>query len=225
MAGYIKGALAGAALLIGTAATADAALLQITPTGNAADVIVTSGAGNNKNDVLGGGFTIQNNAVLTTTTNNVVLTFYYWGAESGYFNKLTTAFGNFTETGGSASNKVVNPFPGVLVAALGGIQAAAGVVKTDFSSGGYVGTIGNGTPTSTGSVAFAYLTNLTSFEISMTPTNYVLFALDDGGAGPDDNHDDYVGVIVATPIPAALPLFLTALAGTGLLARRNRKEA
>lgn len=224
MTGYLKGALAGAALAltVGFGANADAALFSL----SGGTPYTTSNAGANKNDVIGGGFTLLDNAVLTTTAPNVTLSFYLLGAESGYVNLLTTDFGSQAEANGAPPTFPFG-FPGTYL--FGGTQVAAGVVKTDFTSSGYSGTIGNGAPLlnglgqEIGSVAFAYLTDLTTFAISATPTNFILFALDDGGAGPDDNHDDYMGVIVATPIPAALPLFLTALAGSGLLARRGRR--
>lgn len=54
---------------------------------------------------------------------------------------------------------------------------------------------------------------------------------DDGGAGPDDNHDDMVirlsvtsGSISIVPVPASVPLLLTALGGLGFMARRKRKS-
>ncbi|WP_170294843.1 VPLPA-CTERM sorting domain-containing protein [Roseospira navarrensis] len=43
--------------------------------------------------------------------------------------------------------------------------------------------------------------------------NTVLLALDDGGAGPDDNHDDMVVSIAVTPLPAAAWFLLTAIGG------------
>ena len=55
---------------------------------------------------------------------------------------------------------------------------------------------------------------------------------DDGGAGPDDNHDDMLirltvsgGSISIVPVPASVPLLLTALGGLGFMARRKRKSA
>lgn len=48
---------------------------------------------------------------------------------------------------------------------------------------------------------------------------------DDGGLGPDDNHDDLVvkvSAVPAVPEPASLAIFGAALAGFGLLRRRRQ---
>ena len=89
----------------------------------------------------------------------------------------------------------------------------------------------NNLNTGSASIAFAFLKSLscTGFTkiqdcISLTATDYVLFGLDDSGAGPNDNHDDWMGLMVATrdsqsvvPLPAALPFLLAGLLGLGFV--------
>jgi hypothetical protein len=63
--------------------------------------------------------------------------------------------------------------------------------------------------------------NATSFAENET----ICISPDDGGAGPNDNHDDLVvsvSAVPAVPEPGTLAVFGAALAGLGLLRRRRQ---
>jgi hypothetical protein len=214
---------------------ADAAFLNLT---NGTSFDTPSG-----NNVLGSGTTLLDNATLATTEDDVTLTFYFLGSESGYKNTLNVDGGTHTE-----ADKYPASWPGSSV--VGPVtQASAGPVDLFFTSSGFSGQLEPGQVDTSKSIAFAYLAN-TSGAISTTPTDIVLFALDDGGARSDADYDDYVGYVVAdgpvaegsltaatlaapvaervvpvapTPIPAALPMFVTAMMGLGLIGRRRMK--
>jgi len=216
-----------AACAIGFASPAQA--LVITLTGPAS---IPTPANNN---VLGAGYQIRDNALLATTVANVQFQFYFLGSESGFANTLHTAWGNHTE---------IDSYPGWPGTYLfGGTQAAAGALNMSFTSaGGPAGPVTNGGGDGSRSIAFAYLSPLCLTNGSMvgqqtcvSPTEvldangigYILFSLDDSGAGPDDNHDDYVGYMSyqVVPIPAAVWLLGSGLIGLVGLSRRRRVAA
>ncbi len=179
------------------------------------------------NDVITSPVNFRDNATLTTT-EAVVLTFYYVGAESGYTNTLhVTGGGAHAETStypGSWNN------PALFSISLGANQS----VPLSFTSSGFALSLapGGGTPLGNGnfdrSIGFSILNCTTgsaacfSSDPDLRSGNILAFLLDDGGASQDDNHDDYVGYMVATtpvPLPAAAWLLLS---GAGLLGAASR---
>jgi hypothetical protein len=64
-----------------------------------------------------------------------------------------------------------------------------------------------------------------NFFVSQLTPKSILLWLDDGGAGPDDDHDDLVVRITQTPLPLSLPLFLSGLGLLGFLARQRRRQS
>lgn len=216
--GILVSTAAAAALLCG--GPASAALLEIsggsliTPTGN---------------DVLGNNVQLLKGATLATT-GAATLTFYFLGSESGFNNKLNLA-GGFTHTEpANGLQAYPSTWPGTLLTSLS--LGAAGAVPMSFTSSGWAAgeTLGPGDQHHKRSIAFAYLNCATGAGCiqTATATNIVLFALDDGGAGPDKDFDDYVGYLVAdgpamspVPLPASVWLLGSALAGLLGIGRRR----
>jgi len=169
---------------------------------------------------------------MLSTTAPTVLEFFYLGSESGLKNKLNVS--------GGLSHTDTDSIPGWGSATrLFDITVdAAGPVPMNFTSSksGW-GTLVPGGANGGKSIAFAYLSCLTSKSCASTgPSNMVLFAMDDGGGSPDDNDfDDYVGYMVATPLempittsaipavplPAAFWLLGSALLGLVGIGRRR----
>jgi hypothetical protein len=207
---YFTSAAAAVALMLGVGA-ADASLLTIS-----GGTAFNTPADNN---VLGAGLSLLDNAGLSTTAAGVTLSYYFWGSESGADNTLVTPFGSHTESDNATTSTVSLPFPGLGSPLFSGTQAAAGAVDLKFSSSIFANFLTLGGGDANKSIALAYLNN--DGTISTTATNLVLFTLDDSGAGPDDNHDDYVGIVSAVPIPAAAWLFGSALLGLAGVGRRK----
>jgi hypothetical protein len=216
------------ALAAGTALApmgANAALLSLTDDGKP---FKTS----SKNDVIKSGTTLLDNATLSTTQDKVKLTFHFVGSESGFKNTLNAGGEKHTEAdkypASWSGSSVIGPVT----------QDSAGPVDMFFTSSGFSGELEPGQGDISKSIAFAYLAD-TSGAQSDIPTNIVLLALDDGGprakrSRSDNDFDDYVGYVVAeevaesvalVPVPAALPMFVTAMVGLGLIGRRRKKAA
>jgi hypothetical protein len=142
----------------------------------------------------------------------------------------------------------INPTPTVNMGATiyentGGPMSIPGFTLRDANTGISV-TNGGANPAPNAGAAnliFAYLTPDVDpahtaagifWDLTSTPTNTIVFAFNDNGAG-DDDHDDFVGIAtiiagstVVTPIPGALPLFGSALGGAiGLLTWRKKRRA
>jgi len=209
--------LAAAALLAG--AQASAGVVQIT----GGSTITTAASGTNKNDVLGGGVKMQDNAAISVT-GPAILAFYFLGSESGYTNTLRVGGSLSHAEPANGLQTYPSAWPGTKLFSY--TMNAGGSVPMRFTSSGFGTTLLPGGGDAAKSIAFAYLSCLTGPGCwTTTPTNTVLFALDDSGAGPDDNHDDYVGYFVATPVPLPPAVWLLGSALLGLLGIGRRHAA
>ena len=179
-------------------------------------------------------------SAVTTSLSNYGVAWYFNGSESGDVNKLFYSNGLLFQEGNQ--NNRFNPGndPGwQFVGTTTGTSAIIPFSLTDGSK-----TVANGannTPSSSkGSLMFGYLNpqfdtsgNLTGWKLTKNVTDWFAFGFNDPGSS-DRDFDDFMGVghVTAlgggdqnqTPLPAALPLMASVLAGSYLIARRRRRE-
>jgi hypothetical protein len=187
------------------------------------------------------------NGFVSTTLTNYAVNWFYAGSESGYaitFSAigLTGGMGPFTEnnnnnscSGSCASSGTTAPvFMGMTTNSLAfTLSWATGSVTNNGSTTDPNPTPGNGIA----NLIFSFLqpnSGGPGFTLTILPTNWFAFALNDNGSG-DDDHDDFVGFgqIIplltgqagTTPIPATLSLFGSVIAGgLALGAWRKRRK-
>lgn len=227
----------GALLLAGVLAVApaQAGLLQLS--GGIASATTPPVPGNVTagNDVISSPVSFWDNATLTATAP-IQLSFYYVGAESGYVNTLHVA--------GGGTHSENNIFPGSWNnPALFTITLAAGqAVPMFFTSSGWSGQVAPGSGSLISGTVFNHSIGFSVLNcapgsadwgrpacfagLGATSGDIMAFLFDDGGAVPnDDNHDDYVGFMVATPVPLPAPVWLFGSGVAGLLALARRRRA
>jgi hypothetical protein len=158
--------------------------------------------------------------ILLDASSTLVIDFF--GAEALFINSFELAGSTlFTNSGGTTiAPDLSSPFASFSTATL-----AAGLLPFRFIVDGGAGSVANGSnPDDSGGAATGpnFFATCNPFGTvpgaGRTTCRTVYLFLDDGGAGPDDNHDDFLVRISAVPEPATVGMLALGLLG---LARRR----
>jgi hypothetical protein len=196
------------------------------------------------------GSTSGSMAVVETSASVYTVDWWFVGAESGFNNTLVVAnpvgpfTGSFTEHNENSNccSSGTQGGPQFLGTSTGNTQILDFTVKDDQGGVGVTNGVNNSAPlvNTRPSLVFSYVTptldqqgNPLSWTLSKVLSDWILFAYNDTG-GPDDNHDDFVGILRVndltpppvngqTPIPGAGWL-LGSVIGLGVGAFRLRRR-
>jgi hypothetical protein len=149
----------------------------------------------------------------------------FFGAEAGYINKFVYSGSTvFTHSGGMH----IAPSLGAPLASYSTTINGNGTLPFKFRVNNGAASVTNGfNPNDVGGLASGpnFFASCNPFSQSAgaggTDCNSVYLFLDDGGAGPDDNHDDFLvrASVTSVPEPAT---FFSGLIGLGLCVARRR---
>ena len=155
------------------------------------------------------------------------LTIDFFGAEAGYINRFVYS-GNtvFTHNGGLNISPNLNTPKATFSTTIGG----SGTLPFLFRVNNGAGSVTNGSnPNDFAGRALGpnFFASCNPFSQTAgaggTNCNSVYLFLDDGGAGPDDDHDDFLVRVSVAQVPEPATIFM-GLAGLGMFIVRRQKS-
>jgi hypothetical protein len=178
---------------------------------------------------------------VNSTLQNYAVDWYFNGAESGYTNTFTSGSLSFSEHNENNRLEPGNDGGWKSLGTTYGSGLGDPIVFSVLDQNGKGVTNGENNKWPAGyspSLIFSYASPLydgnkiAGWELSLTATDWFVFAFNDNGS-KDKDHDDYIGLahvyeLAPVPIPGALPLMGSVMGGSYLFRRwrsSRRKKA